>query len=185
MSEKRKLIRKALLSILRGRTDAGENVFANPTQIHWEENLPVINIYTRGEEIRDTESAPRYLNRSLFCETEVIAEADTDEDLSDLLDDICEQIEQALSIDDSLKGTADDCFPVRTSDIDVATEGAKPIGKTSITFEIQYHEYAPRDQGARGLRDLEGIDTDWRIGHDDEPPTMVEPDAAKDTIDFP
>jgi hypothetical protein len=185
MSYKRKKIRKALLDILRGRTDAREKVFATRTMVNWEENLPVINLYFRGEEVKDTESAPRYLNRSLSLEVEIVADANNDEELADALDDICEQVEVALSRDDSLKDTADDNYLVRVSDADVATEGARAIGKVSLSFIIEYREFAPRDTKGQGVGPLDGIDADYRVGHDDGPPTMDEADAAKDTIDFP
>ena len=184
MSEKRKNIRKALLAVLKNRTDAGDRVFAIPTLVNWEENLPVINLHFRGEEIKDTESAPRYLNRALNVEVEIISEGDSDEELADRLDDLCEQVESAVARDDSLKGTADDIYPVRVSDIDVATEGAKPIGKVSIIFNISYREFAPRDQKGQGVGDLDGIDADWRVGHDDSAPTMDENDSANDSLNF-
>jgi len=173
-----------MLAILNKRTDAGERVFASPTLVDWEENLPVINLHFRGEEIKDTETAPRFLNRVLNVEAEIIAEGNTDEELSDQLDDLCEQLEDLLSRDDSLRDTCDDIYPIRVSDIDVATEGAKPIGKVSLIFAIEYREYAPRSQRGQGVGDFTGIDADWRVGHDDEPPTMEAEDSADDKLDF-
>ena len=186
MSTRRKNIRKAIINLLMGRTEAGENVRSNRGEVNWEENLPAVNLYFRGEETdKEASQAPRMLRRVITFEAELLAKGEDGTDISDRLDDLCEEVEIYLSVDDSLQKTADDITLTRVSEMETTGDGAIIMGKISLFFEVVYHEYSPRDQKGQGVGDFDGINAQWQVGHDDDAPTMVEADRAKDTIDYP
>jgi len=184
VSAKRKEIRKELVKLLRGRTRAQSNVRANRSEANWFENLPAINIYMRNEELEETDQAPRRLTRNLFVEIEIVDKGKDGDELSDKIDDRCEQVERILSIDDTLSDKANDIV-LSNCDFEMDASGKEPIGKATLTYKIPYYDYFPRDQKDQGISELAGIDTDWRIGHHNDEPSMVVADSAKDEIDLP
>ncbi len=175
---RRKEIRKQIVKILRGRTDARDNIRVNPGEASWQENLPQINVYFKGEGI-DSElaQAPRLLRRVINFEIEIIADDNNWEDLSDKLDDMAEQVEVLLSIDDSLDCLADDII---LDAIDIDTEGVstKPVGSVRLSYRILYSEFSPRDIRDQGnFPDLKTIDATYDV-------TPEDADKPKDTINF-
>lgn len=181
MSALRKAIRKEIVRRLKGRTAAGSRVRANRGEVNWQENLPGINVYVRGETLEELTNAPRAMRRFLDVEIEIIDEGQDGERLSDQLDDLAEQVERCLSVDDSINGCADDILLQTIGDIDVDTSGSKPTGSIRLGYQVKYHEFAPRDRKGQGVFEtLETIDAEW-----DLQPGQDEDDRAKDTITIP
>lgn len=177
MSLVRMQIRKNLVSILKGRTDAGQNVFFNRTKMTWQESTSVINMYFRGEpEITEYSQAPRQLRRVLQLEVEVITDGISDDDASDKLDCICEQIEALLSLDDTIGNCADDIVLLSVSDIEGVSEGSKPTLATKLTYRIRYNTFNPRE-GSINLRDFNTVTGEW-----DLQPGQESGDRANDTV---
>lgn len=186
MSERRKDIRKQVMRLLKGRTAAKSNVVVNRSETNWQENLPAINLYFRGEQVIEKDQAPRLMKRIIELEVEIIDEGRDGDELTDKLDDLCEQVEQCLSNDDSLRDTADDILLVRVGEMEADSEGSKPTGSQSLFFEITYHLAAPRSSRDQGtFPDLETVGGEWQVGHDDSEPDMAEADRAKDIITYP
>lgn len=166
MSEKRKNIRKAIMKILNGRTAARDNVTANRGTVNWQENLPAINVYMRGENAAEEDEyakVPRLLKRVIDLEIEIIDEGRDGEELSDKLDDLCEEVEVALSRDDSLLNTCDDIVLMRISDMEAVGDGEKPTMSVRLFYEVRYHDFFPRDQKGQGVGPFDGIDAEWDI----------------------
>lgn len=184
MSVTRKVIRKEILRILKGRTKAKDNVRANRSEQNWAENLPSISVNYRNEELKEISQAPRLMQRILFLEIELADSGKDGEELNDKLDDLCEEVESALSIDDSLRQKTSDII-LESVDFETDSSGAKALGKATLTYQVIFHDYFPRDQKGQGVGELSGFDTDWRIGHHNDEPNMDIDDSAKDQIDVP
>lgn len=177
MSAVRKQIRKNLVSILKGRTDAKNCVFFNRTKLTQQESLPVINMYFRGEpEISEYSEAPRVMDRVLQLEVEVIADGRTEDEASDQIDDLCEQVEDLLSRDDTIGNCADDILLSSISDIEGVSEGSNPTMATKLTYRIRYNTNAPREN-AINLEDFNTVTGEWNLEPGQEPG-----DRANDTV---
>lgn len=186
----RKLIRKKVVEILKGKTDAGDRVFPNATVPPWEEELPVILIYARTEPATELSMAPRELNRSLDLAIEIIAKGPEEnvdlqtpepgvKTLEDILDDIAEQVECEMSRDDTLQDTCDDSV-LTTTEFEFESVGALPIGSARLTYEVSYTTMSPRDLIKQGVDDdFKQNQIDYNIGDDEN---TVE---ANDTVDLP
>ena len=175
----RKAIRSQILKTLLGKTDARDNVTVNRSETNWQENLPAINIYIRGEEVLAEDSqVPRLLRRNVNLEIEAITDGRDGTELSNKLDDLGEQIEVALSADDRLDCTVDDIV-LDSIEIETQSEGSKPVGSIRLTYKVRYHEFSPRDIRDQGVfPDFKGIDSTWDV-------TPEQADKPKDTIDYP
>ena len=183
MSEHRKQIRKAMVKILLGRTLARENVFANRSLVNPSEGLPGINLYFTSEALDEHSSAPRKMKRTLNCDIEVIVDGKTDDEVSDRLDDLLEQIERCLSADDTLRGTASDCI-LQSIDIESSAEGERPIGSAKMVWSVKYYDDFPRDARDQGLVPFDGYDAEWKVDESD-PDSMAAADSADDEVTFP
>jgi len=181
MSLLRMAIRKQAIKFLKGRTNAGSNVRANRSETNWQENLPGINVYTRGEVNTEMNQAPRRLRRNLELEVEIIDEGSDGEEISDKLDILAEQVERCLSVDDSLGGCADDIILTNVSDLEVESGGSKPSGSIRLTFNVKYNEFSPRDRKGQGtFETFEELSAEW-----DLQPGQDEADRATDIITIP
>jgi len=182
MSTLRKQIRKNIIQTLLGNTAAGDQVRENRGEPTWQENLPSIDVYFRGEPtITQGDETPRRMTRFLEMEVEIKAEGNDGEQLSDRLDDMAEQVERALSVDDSVDGCADDIVLTSVSEQETETTGSKPVGKQSLTFTVRYWTYNPRDRRGQGrFEDMENAVAEWDIQPGQDPD-----DRAIDDIKFP
>lgn len=184
----RKNIRNAFVAALKGKTDAGNNVFPNSTVPPWHEELPVILVYSRSESIDKYAIAPKEYRRTLDISVEIIASGpETDEDgnppvdktsLEDILDDIGEQVECEIEADETLRCNADETDLVNV-DFEYAGEGGSPIGSLRLTYAVKYNTMAPRDsKKSEGIADFETAQVDFNIGEDENTR------ESKDTIDL-
>jgi hypothetical protein len=143
MAHKREQIRKAVLAMLSTQaiddsypTNAGENVFANRVAPLWQTELPAILIYVNNETAVTRAINSRQSIRSLTLAIEARAEANSE--LDDALDDLATQIENIITADRSLTGTA---LGAVLTDTEISLEaGEKDIGKLVLTFQVQYIE---------------------------------------------
>ena len=188
----RKLIRKKLVEILKNSTDAGVNVFPNATIPPWHSELsesPVILVYVRSESASEYAVAPRELEREIDMAIEIVAtgpeenlEVETpgkEKSLEDILDDIAEQVENAIDSDDSLQGTADNSI-LKNSELEFDSSGGSPIGSCRLTYGVTYYTHAPRDTSKQNANDdFETNKVDYNISDDDNTR------EATDTVDIP
>jgi hypothetical protein len=170
----RKVIRKKVAEILKGKTDAGDRVFPNSAVPSWVEELPVILVYPRAEPASKYSQAPRELERELAIEVEIVAKGPlTDEDgnepigqksLEDILDDIAEQVECEMSRDETLGSTVDDSILTNT-EFEFDGAGSEPIGSARLTFSATYFTYYPRNVDKQiDLDDFKKSEIDYHIG---------------------
>lgn len=153
MSLVRMQIRKELISVLSGRTVAKDRVRFNRGEVNWDENLPAINLYFRGEQIDQNTESPREMKRSLQLEIELLTHGVDGEELSDRLDEFAEQVERCLSVDDSIGGCASDIFINGVSDVETEASGTRVIGAFKLNYTIEFYEFFPRDRKGQGRFD--------------------------------
>jgi len=189
----RKLIRKKIISILKGKTAAGDRVHDNESTATWEEELaigPVILIYPRSEPAEEFAVAPKELKRTLEVAIECIAQGPESSDeksngpsLSDILDDLTHEVECELSRDDTLGDTASDIILTNT-EFEFESRGAVPFGSARLLYTVTYYTLTPENLAKQvGVAALKKLDVDWKVGHDDDAPdTETE---ANDSIDIP
>jgi hypothetical protein len=136
MAHQRSNIRSALKTMLIGvdpyNTDAQDRVFTHRT--FNKKQLPAIVIYDEQETAIPRDIQGRQSIRKLTCKIEVTIEGTTDYDIA--LDDLVKQVEDIISANRSLNGTA-------TSSTYTNTElqfeqGEKTIGQAVLTYEITY-----------------------------------------------
>ncbi len=139
MSHQRTTIRNALLAILKGTTPtwataASDNVYTNRVHNLNNTKLPAILINDGSETAspRDLRSALYIRKLTMKIEIKVEATSGYDEDL----DDIAKQIEDLISSDRTLSGTASTCQYIGMEPSFDA--GEKVIGILTLTYEIQY-----------------------------------------------
>lgn len=143
------------------------------------ETLPVVLIYPQTEQIDELNQAPRELRRNLFMSVECISQGDDMKDCVEKLDNLADQVEQALSKDDTLNGTADDII---LNGVEFQYEGDEtesPVGSCRMSYLVKYRELFPRDQV--GITDLEKINSKWDISPEGDPDEIIE---AEDCIKF-
>lgn len=186
----RKNIRKAVVAMLKDKTDVGARVFSNSSVPAWEEELPVILVYQRTESAVEFAMAPKELRRSLDLAIEIVAkgpEENSDlqtpetgvKSLEDQLDDIAEQVECLLHADDTLQGTCDESSLTNT-EFEFESVGALPIGSARLTYEALYNTMAPRDTSKQNADDdFETNQVDYNIGDDENTR------EASDKVDLP
>lgn len=149
----RKLIRHKVTEILKAaQTDCGEKWHPSRARGLWPNELPAGMVYTLDEEVTGAkETAPRELKRSVSLSIEFARKGESEQGapelfggatLDDQMDDLAEQIEQALFADDTLGGLAADCYLTRTMfGIEIDGEEVSMTGR--MTFTVEYYTYAP------------------------------------------
>lgn len=177
-TSKRALIRREIINRLKNRTRARENVRANRGQKNWQENLPAINVYIRGEDVEQSSQAPRLLKRLMTVEIECIDEGRDGNILSDKLDELIHDVETLLGVDDTLNDTVNTIVLSGISDMDSIGDGSTTTMAVKLQYAIEYYEYVPSTQAGQNVTDLNEVDATWTLEHGNE----QEPDKAKDKI---
>ena len=140
MGHKRTLIRNALVSKLIGTapryaTDAEDRVYPNRTQSLAKSKLPAIKIFDESESAADTAlSISRYLRT---IETRIEIYIDQTANLDATLDDLAKQVEDIISADRSIGGTASGATYVSTQ-IELDNSGDKTVGVATLNYQIKY-----------------------------------------------
>lgn len=170
----RKIIRKKIAEILTDATDAGARVFPNASIPPWSEELPCILVYQKNEPVREFSAAPRELERSLNIEIEIVAqgpEVNVDmqtpagiKTLEDILDDIAEQVEQALAADETLGGVCSDSI-LNDTNFEFDSAGTGPIGSAILNYTVTYYTMSPRSSNIEDDFSTAGIE--YNIGEDE------------------
>ena len=202
MSARRKAIRKAIQTLLKGKTDAGQNVFSNLSSPSWREDLPSVVIYTRSEDIEAQDVSPREYKRTVELAVEIMAEGPEDPNtsdgtfLEDALDDIAEQVEVELNRDERIGVFTNplgkmialvDELILNNVEFEYTEEGERPTGSVRMIYNVVYYEHRPatidEQVVAFNIDDLEKVHIDWVVGHHQEDPDNVI--EAKDDVDIP
>ena len=136
MAHARKNIRTQAKTTLTGLTLTGSNVFEGRSYPVKRGALPCICIYTRSETSEPVATGgPTPLLRQLELTLEAHAEA-TD-DIDGLMDDIAEDIEDAMAADAKLGGLVRFCY-LDSTEITYDGSGRKRVGTLKMTYQIEY-----------------------------------------------
>lgn len=132
----RQQIRERAATILAGLTTTGSRVYQSRVYPMADANLPGLTIYTIEEsaEIK-TLNQPRRSERELRLVVEGRAKAANN--LDDMLDTICTEVEKAMAADPTLNALANDHNLSRTS-IELAGDGEQPVGVVTMEFLVMY-----------------------------------------------
>ena len=184
----RRLIREAAKAALLGKTIAGNRVESSrPNPLSQQPHaagglneLPAIIIYTRSTRSEVFDESPRRYRHEAELVIECACEIGPGQDLDDQLDEFEEQVVNALLLDDTLGGTADDLVLVgSTNTIDGG--GNKLLGAVIISLQATFYTYAPV-QGGGGelvLPDLERVHVEYDLNGQQPDPR----DRAKTDIE--
>lgn len=139
-------IRHFIRDLLKGKTDAGQRVFANRAVPVWESELPCILIYTREDPKDISVNAPREYRSNLQLVIEIIAEGYSDslDQVDDVLDALASQVEYEIDQDHRLSGHAEDLF-YETTSFQIRENGNKYVGALIMTFRVPYLKSSFRD----------------------------------------
>jgi hypothetical protein len=173
----RKQIRDAVIDALkRANTVAGSKVHGSRAVPIFEAELPCILVYTRNETAEISVGAPREYKRSLTLALELVAQADTEAVLDDILDAFAKQVEAVMCKDETFGGVASDTVLGET-EMDILADGKKPIGGLKITYTMPYYERMPAD-GVGGLVPFETANVNFDL------PEQAD-DETEDTVELP
>jgi hypothetical protein len=142
VAHQRKLIRQAIVArLLAANTAAGDRVTSTRIDPHKKTRLPAISVYCLREPVVDPgmDSSIRELTRD--AKFEIVAWVRHSDSLpaADAIDDIAEQIENAMSSDETMGGAASDSS-LESTEIEIADEGGPDplVGIVALTYSVIY-----------------------------------------------
>ena len=135
MSQSRKNIRDAVVTLLSGATAAGTNVYANRETSLWETELPAILVYTKEETAEPRSISYKQSIRTLDLIVEIKALAT--EIVDNQLEDIAEDVETVMIANQSLSGSALSVEYISTS-ISLDSDSETEKGVAALTFKVKY-----------------------------------------------
>lgn len=136
MNHARTQIRQAVVTLLKGNTSAGNNVFEARVYALDDPKLPALLVYTKQETVGEqTIGYPRTQQRELQLTVEayVKARGKVDEDT----DTLALEIEQLIAADPSLGGLVRD-IALDTTETQFSDDGEKPVAVAILTFSVLY-----------------------------------------------
>ena len=140
MSHVRQQLRESVAAAVTGLTDTGTNVFQSRLYPLQSTDLPCLIVTTEGDSIEYlTANFPAQIERETIVRVKAIARETAD--LDDKLDDICSQVETAMS---NATLIAKDINFIGT-EIDESSLGEQPVGTAILTYAMKLHteENAP------------------------------------------
>lgn len=135
MSHVRQQIRDRIATLVTGLPLTGTRVYKMRSYALDKDKLPALLVYTLNETSSLITIGTRTLRRNLNVAVEAIASGTAD--IHDTVDAICVDVEEAIAADFSLSGLVKSCVLTNT-EIDVLTEGERPISSARLTFDVQY-----------------------------------------------
>lgn len=136
MSHARTQIRQAVIALLKGNTNAGNNVFEARVYPIDDPKLPALLVYTKLETLGEQSmSRPRTQQRELRLSIEVYVKArgKVDEDT----DALALEIEQLIAADVTLGGLVKDMV-LDTTETQFSDDGERPVAVAVMNYAILY-----------------------------------------------
>jgi hypothetical protein len=141
MGHVRQQLRESVATAVTGLTDTGTRVFQSRLYPLQTKDLPCLIVTTEGDSIEYlTVNSPATLERETIVRIKAIARETTD--LDDKLDDICQQVEVAIS-NTSLIAKSINFIG---TEMDESAVGEKPVGTATLTYAMKVYtlENAPQ-----------------------------------------
>lgn len=183
MSLLRKYLRKEVAARLLGKTIAGARVTTNRGNAVWEEEVPALAIYCRREDVEKLNTSPVRYRRACLIAVELYVGEAAGKDISDQVDDLCEQVEQLLLPAMHLPGTPEELeldatdTGLQSVEIDVDAQGEALLGAARLTFLWVYYQNV--DELAAGDNEVLGL-FDHAFVRWDFPPANGDLEAVDD-----
>ena len=135
----RKYLRKKIQDLLKTANidGVGNDVFSMRSIPSSIEELPIILLYPKNEGVSRFDEAPKRYLRSLNIIIELITVDDSDECLSDTLDDLSAAIEAAIEKDVDLESCVES-VELTSVVYDTEGDGQSPVGSAVLNYQIDY-----------------------------------------------
>lgn len=162
----KRAIKLAVKELLKGKTEARDNVSvfqSVPTQI---EEIPAILIYMTTEDIDVFEEAPKLYKRTPTLTIECLLDGDNDDELDERLEKMGELVETFMDSDVTLGGLINKLALTSTAYAS-SSEGSTFTGSLILTYALDLYTYAMRPD-AVCLPDLKEINATWEVGPNQE-----------------
>lgn len=146
MSLLRKYLRTEVANRLMGNTIAESRVTTNRGNAVWDEEVPALAIYCRREDVEKLNTSPIRLRRACLIAVELYVGETKGKNISDQIDDLCEQVEQILLPAMHLPGTTEELeldstdSGLQSVEIDVDAQGEALLGAARLTFLWVYYQ---------------------------------------------
>lgn len=138
MAHARETIRKAIVTAVTGLTTTGSRVEDNRTELYEPDELPALNVLVQSEEYNPELSTFDYEIRVLEVDIEARVRYAGD-DVSDVLDDICSEIEAAVPANAALVALLDeDGLEYQGTQFDWESESERDIGLATVMYQVRY-----------------------------------------------
>lgn len=136
MTHKRTNIRDEIVTqIINASTAAGSNVFPNRYKPIEKSDLPIINVYTLSEDVKENARAVRF-EREMQLVIEAYDQETKTEAIDLRLDDISEKIEDALK--DFKPACANAKLDLSGTQVNIRMEGDTQVGSIQLTYIVRY-----------------------------------------------
>lgn len=136
MAHVRKQIRDRVATLVTGLPTTGANVYKMRRYALDDAKLPAICVYTMDESSSLITIGSRTLNRTINVAVQAFAVGSSTA-ISDTIDSICVEVEEAIAADFQLNGLAKSCV-LTESQIDISVEGEKSVGNVSLIYSVDY-----------------------------------------------
>lgn len=136
MAHVRKQIRDRVATLVAGLPTTGANVYKMRRYALDDAKLPAICVYTMDESSSLITIGSRTLNRTINVAVQAFAVGPSST-ISDTIDAICVEVEEAIAADFQLNGLAKSCV-LTESQIDISVEGEKSVGNVSLIYSVDY-----------------------------------------------
>lgn len=144
MAHPRKLVRQVAVGMLKtAATPAGDRVISSK-MVPWKPSeLPGISLYILDEDVdaESAQSAPRQLLRTADLVIIGAVRHTGPQRTADDLDDLAEEIENAIDADPSFGGITNDAVLTKTS-IGIPEEGSTELGMIRLVYSVSYWRYS-------------------------------------------
>lgn len=177
----RKLIRHAVITMLKGATVAGQRVSGTRRQPIKPSEIPAVFVFTPNDKTDEAskDNSPRELWIDLKLEVAgfvILTGNSASDDDQDAMDDIAQQIQDAMDVDRFLLGTCWNSI-LDGTEAGLYSDGDPRIGVVTLTYDVSY---SSQPNPPTGLVDLQraGVTTKLEGGVIDTP-------TAQDLIQEP
>lgn len=161
----RSIIRQQFVTLLKGATDCGDNVFKQRSrpfiQVEgWATELPAIVVYTNTDPVTIYNAAPQAYERVANVVVEIHVAAGEESD--DFLDHVAEQVEILIS---RYNWEAEDIkFGLGQTVMNLVESGSQINAALSITFPMTYYSDLPDAGKSDLLDDFKTAANTYKIG---------------------
>lgn len=136
MAHVRKQIRDRIATLVTGLSTTGSSVYKMRRYALDDEKLPALCVYTMDESSNLVTVGTRTLRRVINVAVQAFVKGSSTT-VSDTLDTICVEVEEAIAADFNLNGLAKSCI-LASTEIDINVEGEQSIASAAMVYSVEY-----------------------------------------------